>query len=249
MVFEDPRGSGVAADGMVEATAVPGPRLTLVLDPKAKRFSLEELARHVATAFDEALRDLREKVATGGESVPDLALLAELLADVQSQVHNSLGMLGARLNAALAAAGDRARLDVAATVRPTVDLFDRTRETLAMAQRGAEADPDVRGRGTALGGDVRAVAAIGRIESVEIERGAMKAPAADLADALAEAANAAMRDLEVKARTAGPVDRTKIKERTGEIRRLSVENMTAHAQAIADLLDRLEPPGTDEWQR
>jgi hypothetical protein len=257
MVFEEsragardadggPRGSGAAADDLIEATARPGPVLTLVIDPKAKRLAPADLARHVTTAFNEALQDLRANVGSAEDPVPDLALLADLLQDIQGQVHTSLSRLGTRLNAALAAAGDRARLDVAAMVDPTLDLFDRTRETLAVAQLGADADPDVRGEGTALRGDIRAVAAIGRIETVEIERGAMKKPAEDLADGLAEAANAAMRDLQAKTRTSGPVDRSKIKERTGEIRRLSVENMTAHAQAISDLLDRLELPGTDE---
>lgn len=243
---DGPQGSGVAADGMVEAVASPGPTLSLSIDPKAKRLPPADLARHVTSACNTALQDLRANVGSAEEPLPDLALLAGLLRDVQDQVISSLGGFGAKLNAALAAAGERARLDVAAAVEPTAKLFDQTRETLAMARFGAEADPDARGEGIALDGGVRASASIGRIEAMEIGRGAMKAPAEDLARALAEAANAALRDLQAKTRASGPADRTKIRERTGEIRRLSVENMQSYAQAISDLMNRLELSGDDE---
>jgi hypothetical protein len=239
VVFEV-QGTGAAADGLAEATASPGPVLSLMLDPKVKRMEAADLEKQVTSAFNAALHDLRANSLPAGEPLPDLASLTTALRDIQDQVVTTLTTIGGKINTAMAAAGQRARLDVAATVEPTASLLDRAREALVMAQAGVGADPDVRGQGTALDERVRAIAVVGRIETVEIGRGAMNVPAQDLADGLADAANAALRDLHAKTRASGPADRTELRERTGEIRDLSVENMRSFTQAIADLMARLD---------
>jgi len=239
-------GCGIAADGLVAATASPGPVLSLVLDPKIKRMDATDLQRHVTSAFNLALDDLRAKLLQGEGSLPDLAVLTTMLQDVQQQVAGTLTTIGERINAAMAAAGQSARLDVGATVEPSLNLLDHAREAVEMAQGGGTADPDVRGHGTALDDRVRSVAVIGRVEAVEIGRGAMNLPAVELADGLAEAATEALRDVLANRKASGQVDRTELRARTREVRELGVQNMRSYADAMSDLIARLDVSGGRE---
>jgi hypothetical protein len=240
---EAARRSFIMADGMVEATASPGPVVSLVLDARAKRMDRAELAEHVTAALNAALHDLRSDMVTADEPLPDLASLMTQLRDIQDEAFRSLHEIGGKINAAVIAAGQSARLDVSATSEPTASLFDQTRDVLAMVQSGGTADPDLRGWGVALDGQIRVLAAAGRIETVEIESRTMRLPAVDLADGLAEAANAALRDLRERTRDAGAVNLDGVRERTREIRDLSVQNMQSYAQAVADLMAQLDGPG------
>lgn len=236
MTAESARGSGVAAKGLVEATASPGPVVSLTLDPRAKRLSPAELGKQVTVAFNAALHDLRAKLAPEEEAVPDLASLADQLRDVQDQAVHALRAIGDQINLAMEAAGERARLDVPATAEPLDKLFGQAQDALAMAQGGGTVDPDLRGTADALDGQVQVIAAPGRFGAVTIERGGLRAPVEDLARGIASAANEAMRDLQAKIQDAAPVDRSRLRELTGDIRDQSVQNMDDYAQAIAELL-------------
>jgi hypothetical protein len=103
--------SGVAAEGLVEAAASPGPVVWLVLDPEVKRLDEVVLAEHVSAAFNAALHDLGAILVMADESLPDLASLANQLRDLQDQTFHALHEIGSKINVAMEAAGESARLD------------------------------------------------------------------------------------------------------------------------------------------
>lgn len=234
------RGSGTAPNGLIEATASPGPTLSLTLNPRVKRLDVADLMRQVTDAFNAALHDLRTNSAPVDEPLADLAALTTQLREIQVQTVSTLSTLGEKINIAMAAAGQQARLDVDATVAPTANLLEQAGAALVLAQAGGLTDTDARGHGAALDDRIRVVATAGGIEAVEIDRRAIGMAVEDLAAGLAEAANAALKDLRTATQASAPVDRTELKERTREIRDQGVQNMRSYAQAISDLMARLD---------
>jgi hypothetical protein len=97
------------------------------------------------------------------------------------------------------------------------------------------------GYGEAASGMVRVVAAGGRISNVELNPRVMRLPSEELAEAIAEAANAALADLASKypAVTAQPVDLATAERQLAEAQEQSARQLRRYEQTISDALAQL----------
>ena len=108
---------------------------------------------------------------------------------------------------------------------------------LAEATEGGE--PPV-GQGVAADGLLQVTAASGRIRSVEINPRAMRMPSQDLAEALTEAVNAALDDMESKYPTLpiAAIDPAALKVQLEHAREEGIREMRRYADSINDALSR-----------
>ena len=126
----------------------------------------------------------------------------------------------------------------------TADEFDggltalrKELHELANAAGNAEGEPP-RGHGEAAEGMVRVTAAEGRLTAVELNSRVMRLASQDLAEAFAEAANAALADLEAKyPRTNYPaVDIATLETQLAEAQQQALLQMRRYDQSINDAL-------------
>jgi DNA-binding protein YbaB len=108
-----------------------------------------------------------------------------------------------------------------------------------LAQMSADGEPPI-GRGEAAGGLVRATAANGRISAVEINPKAMRLPSQELAEAMTEAANTALADMESKypALPIPPIDPAALQAQLAEAHDQGIREMRSYTQSIAESLAR-----------
>jgi hypothetical protein len=108
---------------------------------------------------------------------------------------------------------------------------------------GQAADaPPVRGSGEAYEGQVRAVAADGKLERLDLEARLMRLPAEQLAPHVLVAVNAALDDLRAKtpATDAGPtVDPAALAARLGEVATEGLARMASISQGLADAMAQI----------
>ncbi|WP_020575639.1 YbaB/EbfC family nucleoid-associated protein [Actinopolymorpha alba] len=132
---------------------------------------------------------------------------------------------------------DRLFNDALSTLRPLV------------AQSQSESDGDseppepIRGVGEALDGHVRVTARPGgQIEAVELNPRALRSDSETLAQAFADASNAALQDLQQKLSAALPAmpDQAELFERLKEFQNQSMVQMQRYLQAITDVQDRID---------
>ncbi|MFI0374372.1 YbaB/EbfC family DNA-binding protein [Actinomadura sp. 1N219] len=99
------RGTGMADEERVKATAANGRLTGLELDPRAMRQPPDELAAHIAAAANAALDDLRTQAKpTDTEPTVDPAALVQTLQNVQEQGMRQLALINQSIGEALAKA-------------------------------------------------------------------------------------------------------------------------------------------------
>jgi hypothetical protein len=108
---------------------------------------------------------------------------------------------------------------------------------LADATEGGE--PPV-GQGVAADGLLQVTAASGRVRSIEINSRAMRMPSQDLAEALTEAVNAALADMESKYPTLpiAAIDPAALKAELAQAHEDGIRAMRRYTDSIADALSR-----------
>jgi hypothetical protein len=85
-------GYGEGADGMIQATAEVGGRLTEInLDPRVLRLTTVDLGTEIVVAVNAALADLQARIRDA-VAAPDLDNLAAQLKEVQEQSTKQMGM-------------------------------------------------------------------------------------------------------------------------------------------------------------
>lgn len=122
-------------------------------------------------------------------------------------------------------------------------LLSQTRRTLQALRSSRLPDAAARGEGESANGRVRAVAAGGRLQSVELDPRVMRLPSHDLAAHVVAAVNAALDDLAAQAPTAGDLavpDPKELAAAVAEVQEQSVRQMAAISQAIAAAVQRVK---------
>jgi DNA-binding protein YbaB len=111
---------------------------------------------------------------------------------------------------------------------------------LVAASTGPDGQPP-EGYGEAANGMVRVAVAGGRISNVELDPRVMRLPSEALAEAFAEAANAALADLasKVPALAAPPIDLATAERQLAEAQEQSARQLRRYEQTISDALAQL----------
>ncbi|MEU8800540.1 YbaB/EbfC family nucleoid-associated protein [Spirillospora sp. NPDC048819] len=106
---------------------------------------------------------------------------------------------------------------------------------------GASAEASAKGHGEAAGGLVRAtVSAGGEIESIDLAPRAMRMPAEEIGEHVAEAVNAAFQGLRADpARLPAGADTEQLTARARAVQDMSMRQMQQMTQSIADLMAQL----------
>jgi DNA-binding protein YbaB len=105
---------------------------------------------------------------------------------------------------------------------------------------GTDSAPDhVRGEGESADGQVRAVAARGRLKELDLASRLMRSPAEELAGHVLTAVNAAFDDLRSKAPSAEAVDPRVLTERLGEVQEQGLRTMSLITQALSDAMEQV----------
>jgi DNA-binding protein YbaB len=108
-----------------------------------------------------------------------------------------------------------------------------------LTEQAEGGEPPV-GQGVAAGGLVQVTAAGGRVTSVEINPRAMRLASQELAEALAEAANAALADMESKypVLPIPAMDPVALKAQLAEAHEEGIRAMRRYTESITDALSR-----------
>lgn len=255
------RGSGVAADGRVRAVAADGLIESVELDPRVLRLSTEELARHVLAALNAALDDLRVRALPGdGSTRIDPGMLAARLGEVQEQAMHQLYRLTSALQDVVGEIRRDADVTGAVEVPDFGRLFDETRRMLDSlgagsppGRHGQAVREDVRDDGRSSRGEGRAgpggmVCAAagpdGRVGSLSIEAAVVRRGSHEVAAHVVTAVNAALDEAYRQRREhadAAAVDRADLATRVRMVQDLSVSQMRAFGQSLADLMASISP--------
>lgn len=138
--------------------------------------------------------------------------------------------------------------------------FDRMLEDArgALQQlRAGRVEPDgeteeLVGEGEAADGQIRVTASVGgMIEKVELDPRALRAGSEELGEQIAEAVNAALKDLQAKASASaatamGEFDPQQLSEQLMNLQEQSVRQMSAFTAGMDEMLDRIRrAAGTD----
>ncbi len=244
---DDLRANALAAPG---AGAVPGIDVGVL----AKRLSeVQDQAARELYQLTSALQDVVAKISRdanmpGAVAVPDVDELFE-------QTRLTLASLGAA-SAGTARAGSgpagtaRAGAGPAGTASAgTPPAGTGPAGTASAGADGTDAGQDgaaLRGEGEAgAGGFVRAVAGPGgHVESLSIEPAAVRKGSHELAGYVVTAVNAALEDLYLKQRTRiepALADRAELAERIRTVQDLSVRQMRAFGESLAELMASIAP--------
>jgi hypothetical protein len=111
---------------------------------------------------------------------------------------------------------------------------------LVAASTGPDGEPPA-GYGEAANGMVRVSVAGGRISNVELDPRVMRLPSEALAEAFAEATNAALADLASRfpAVAAPPVDLATVERQLAEAQEQSARQLRRYEQTISEALSQL----------
>lgn len=121
-------------------------------------------------------------------------------------------------------------------------LLSQTRRTLESLRSSRLRDAGARGEGISANGRVRAVAAGGRLQSIELDPRVMRLASKDLAAQVVAAVNAALDDLAAQAPTVDLAvpDPDELAAAVAEVQEQSVRQMAAISQAIAAAVQRVK---------
>lgn len=240
------RGEGQASDERVRASAHGGRVESITLDPRVLRLPPEELGSLVAEAVNAALDDQRGRSTAAIGAVPDLAALAETLHDVQNQSLRQMGVITQGITDAMARIRERTRISGDPSPLGLEHLLDLSLRNLQDAITATGNAADLRGEGESARGQIRAVAVVGRVQSVTIERQVMRMGSHDLAEQLGTAVNAALEDLRSKAGRGGPdTDGNGVEDLTDRVREvqdMSLNQMRTYTRALRDIMTSIEGP-------
>ncbi|MFL6055265.1 MAG: hypothetical protein ACJ72W_20525 [Actinoallomurus sp.] len=240
------RGEGQASDDRVRASAHGGRVDSITLDPRVLRLSPEELGSLVTGAVNAALDDQRGKSTAAIGPVPDLAALAETLHDVQNESLRQMEVITQGITDAMARIRERTRISGDPSPQGVEHLLDLSLRNLQDAITTVGNAADLRGEGKSARGQIRAVAVIGRVQSVTIERQAMRMASHDLAEQLGTAVNAALEDLRSKAGRGRPeangTDVEDLTTRVREVQDMSLNHMRTYTRALRDIMTSIEGP-------
>lgn len=120
------------------------------------------------------------------------------------------------------------------------DMLSKAQQEMRqLAEAAGDGEPP-EGLGTAADGLMTVTAVNGRISAVTIDPRAMRLPSQDLAEAFAEAANAALTDLESKYPVPSfpPIDPARLEAQLAEAQELGTRQMRQYLQNITDAMGR-----------
>jgi hypothetical protein len=238
------RGEGEAPDGRMRATARDGRIESITLDPRLLRLPPEEFGGLVRDAVNAALADLRGKFSAA-DAPPDLAALSQTMREVRNEGLRQLEIMSQGIAEAMARIRERTHIDGDPSPHGMEHLLDLAQRNLDDAPEARGEPADVRGEGTAARGQVRAVAVVGRVEWVTVERQAMRMASYELAEQLRTAVNAALEDLRAGARdqaAPGRVDQEELTRRVREVQDMSIEQMRTYTRALRDIMGSIGGP-------
>jgi hypothetical protein len=238
------RGEGAASGERIRATVLAGHVESKTLDPRLMRLPPEEFGELVRDAVNAALTDLSDK-SGAAEAAPDLAALSETLRQVQNEGLRQLGVISQGIADAMARIGEHTQISGDPSPHGLEQLLDLAQRNLDDALDAAGDPGDVRGEGEARRGQIRAVAVLGRVESVTVERQAMRMASHEMADELRTAMNAALEDLRSNAggrATADRGDPGDLTKRVREVQDMSLEQMRTYTRALRDIMGSIGEP-------
>ncbi|MEV0714738.1 hypothetical protein [Asanoa sp. NPDC050611] len=100
-------GTGVAADGLIQATAEAGRVSDLVVDPRAMRLPPAEFAAQVRAAVNAALAEADVTATPEAAALPDPAALARQLEELQNQSAHQMARYTQSISEVMAALKQR----------------------------------------------------------------------------------------------------------------------------------------------
>ncbi|MEV5704617.1 hypothetical protein [Actinoallomurus sp. NPDC052274] len=239
------RGEGQASDERVRASVHGGRVASVTLDPRVLRLSSEEFGGLVTEAVNAALDDQLGRSAAAAGPVPDLVALTETLRAVQNESLRQMEIITQGITDAMARIRERTRISGDPTPRGLEDLFGLTRRNLEDALTVTGDSADARGEGKSARGRIRAVAMVGRVESVTVEAQAMRMASHELAEQLTIAVNAALDDLGSKVGPggrAGGADAEELRKRVSAAQDMSIDQMRTYTRALRDIMSSIEGP-------
>jgi DNA-binding protein YbaB len=238
------RGTGEACEGEVRAVASEGRLETLELGPRLMRMTPEQLAPHLVTAANAALDDLRAKapVADAGAAV-DPGVLAERLGEVANEGLARMATISNGLTDAMARISRDARVSGDPGDQGLESLLTQAQRTVEAASAAAPGEaPQIRGEGSDADGQIRAVVATGdRVETLQLDPPAMRAPSYVLGERVVTAINAALEDVRARVREQfAAAGRQETGTQVKAVQDLSLQQMRAYTQALAALMSSIE---------
>lgn len=240
---EEVRGTGESADGQVRAVVAGGRVAAVGLEPRQMRRPAGDLARHLTAAINAAFDDFRAKARAADGVAVDPVAFAEGFAGFHDQAVRVMGMISQAITGAMDQLRESTGVRGDPSPKGLEHLLEQTRGVVD-AVRGAgedEAEEEAAGEGSAADGRVRVqVALAGPVAALEIDQRAMRAGSQALVGQVAEAVNAALDDLQARAREQARAARVD-PESLRALREASTEQMAAYTRSLRDLMSSIEP--------
>ncbi|MFI6389146.1 YbaB/EbfC family nucleoid-associated protein [Nonomuraea sp. NPDC050547] len=241
-----PYGEGTSEDGRVRVTVGRGAVESIRLDPRLLRLPPDEVAELVLGAVNAAIGQARG--AHGAPDVPDLAAMSQMLRQARDEALFQMDTIARGIASAMAELHGRTRVEGAADTRSLGldQLLELTQAYLDVAAEGQERPIEPpRGEGLALDGQVRALAADGRLDALEIGAKAMSAGTHELAGHLRTAVNEAFADLRAQraeSEAAAGLHREDLDRRARQLQDLSLDQMHRATRALRDIMSSVRGP-------
>lgn len=235
-------GHGETSEGRVRVTAQAGRIESIMLEPRLLRLPPEELGELVRDAVNGALADLNGKSAA---AAPDLAAISESLREVQNEGLRQMAIITDGIASAMAQIRERTPISGDPSPQGLEHLLNLTQRNLDDVIAASGDAEDLRGEGEAARGQIRVVAVVGRVESVAIERQAMRMASHELAEQLRTALNAALNDLRSNAGGQGTTTGMKTEElsaRARELQDMSLAQLRTYTRALRDIMGSIDGP-------
>jgi hypothetical protein len=243
----DSRARGTALDGRIAVTAEFGRIRGVELDPRVLRLGTGELAAHLVTAVNTALGELRAPDVPAAVNLRAVAReLEEFRAGAMRQMNE--------ITHAVADAVAQFRPDGQVSGGVEVPDFDGLLAELAgvlapiaaAQDRGSPGEEGEDAGGVAEAGDglVRAVAADGRIVSMEIDARAVRAGSQAMAGWVAAVVNAALDDPGMREPSPGAVpavDRPELTRRLQDIQDRGLSELRSLGSSLAGMMSTMRP--------
>jgi hypothetical protein len=238
------RGEGEAMDGRVRAVVAQGRLESVELDPRAKRLSSDELGEQIKTAVNAAFDDLMAKVPAAGP-LPDLALIAEQLSEVRTEIMQQINVITQDVVEAMDNLREHTNVSGDPSAHGLEQLLNLTQRNLDDAIKLTGASEPVRGEGEGADGRIRVTVVGGRVESVTLDSRAMRLASPELAGETVSAVNAALDD--VRANLAdqargGQEAHADLQKRVREVQDTSLEFMDNYTRSLRDIMLSIEGP-------
>ena len=237
-------GRGTASEDQIEATVRDGRVASIRLEPRLLRRPPEEFAALVRDAVNAAIDDLRGG-ASAGAPVPDPVALSETLREVQNEALRQMTLISDGIAGAMARIREQTRISGDPSPQGLEHLLQLTQRNLDDVAAAKVDTDDHRGEGESARGQIRAVAVIGRLESVTVDKRAMRMPSHELAEQLQVAINAALEELRSSVRDrrqASALDSGELTERVREVQDMSLAHMQTYTRALRDIMGSIEGP-------